>query len=97
MQPLDQPRRGGALAGAGGAEQHGVTITTPDPALKIINGGRLVAGRLELADDLEATVEPGNVERHDPHGTPRVRHFTAIAGQPVISFDIAIVAHIAAG
>ena len=73
LQPLDQPRRGGALARAGRAEQHGVAVAAPHPALKIVDGGRLVAGRLKLTDDLEAAVQPGNVERHAVNGTPEVR------------------------
>ena len=64
LQPLDQPRRGGALAGAGRAEQHRVAVAAPDPALQLVDGGRLVAGRLEVADDLETAVQPGNVKRH---------------------------------
>ena len=48
-------------------------VAAPDPTLKFIDGGRLVAGRLEVTDDLEAAVEPGNVERHAINGTPEVR------------------------
>ena len=54
LQPLDQPRGGGRLPGAGGAEQHHVALPRLNPPLQLLDGGRLVAGRLMRADHLEA-------------------------------------------
>ena len=53
LQPLDEPGRGGRLAGAGGAEQNDVTLPRPDPALQILDRGGLITGGLEFADHLE--------------------------------------------
>ena len=53
LQPLDQPRGGRRLAGAGGAEQHHVALPRLDPALQLLDGGRLITGGLVLADHLE--------------------------------------------
>ena len=72
-------------------------VAAPDPALQLVDRGRLVAGRLEVADDLEAAVEPRNVERHDINGTPQVRQLRADHGGSVIGFDIPIVCHISPG
>ena len=54
LQPLDEPRGGGRLAGAGGAEQHHVALPRRDPPLQLLDGGRLVARGLVRADHLEA-------------------------------------------
>jgi hypothetical protein len=64
LQPLDQPGRGGALAGAGGAEQHHVPFTGAHPLFQILDGAGLVTGGLVVADHLEAALHPGDVERH---------------------------------
>ena len=59
---LDEPGRGGGLAGAGGAEQHGVVLPRPHSAREVGDGRRLVARGLEVGDDLEgcqATLEVG--------------------------------------
>jgi hypothetical protein len=53
VEPLDQPRGGGGLSGTRGAEQHDVLLPRPDPALQRLDRGRLIAGGLELGDDLE--------------------------------------------
>ena len=44
LQLLDQPRRGGRLAGAGGAQQDDVALPRPDPPFELVDGGRLVTG-----------------------------------------------------
>jgi hypothetical protein len=72
LQALDEPGRGGALAGAGRAEQHRVPVSAADPALQIVDRRGLVAGRLEFADDLETAVEAWDVERHAVHRTSGV-------------------------
>ena len=70
-----------------------VPVAAPDPALQLVDGGRLVAGRLEVADDLETAVQPGDVERHGTNRTPAVRH--TFCEQPTqrcaTRFDIRIV------
>ena len=53
LQPLDQPGGRRGLAGAGRAEQHDVALAAPDPPLQVVDRLRLVAGRVEVADDLE--------------------------------------------
>jgi len=50
-----------------------VPVTASHPTLQIVDRGRLVTGRLELTDHLEAAVETGNVERHAVNRTPQVR------------------------
>ena len=50
---LDEPGGRRRLAGAGGAEQHGVLLPRPDPAREVGDRRRLVAGGLEVGDDLE--------------------------------------------
>jgi hypothetical protein len=72
LQPLDQPGRGGALAGAGRAEQHRRPVTAAQPALQLGDRRRLVTGRLEFADDLEPAVESWDVERHGINRTSGV-------------------------
>ena len=76
LQPLDEPRRGGRLAGTGGAQQHHVALPRADPALQVLDGGGLVAGGLVLADHLEAAasthdVVDGAVLRVRQHGDVR--------------------------
>ena len=53
LHPLDQPGRGGRLAGAGGAEQHDVLLARREAPLQLVDRRRLVAGRLVVADHLE--------------------------------------------
>jgi hypothetical protein len=53
LHPLDRPRHRGALAGAGDAEQRLEPIAAQDALSQLVDGPRLVAGRLELRDDLE--------------------------------------------
>ena len=45
LQLLDQPRGGGRLAGAGGAQQHDVLLARRQPPLQLGDRGRLVARR----------------------------------------------------
>nr|BFF24944.1 hypothetical protein GCM10025732_29090 [Glycomyces mayteni] len=70
LEPLDQPRGRGGLAGAGGAEQHGVALAAADPVGELRDRGRLVAGGPVLADHLEAPVGARNIESHGPTVTP---------------------------
>jgi hypothetical protein len=49
-----------------------VAVACAHPALKLIDGCRLVAGWHVVADDLEATVEPRDVETHALNRTPGV-------------------------
>ena len=53
LHPLDEPGRGGRLAGAGGAEQHDVVLAALHPLLEVLDGRGLVARRGVRADDLE--------------------------------------------
>ena len=74
LHAFDQPGGGGRLAGAGGAEQHHVAFPGLDPALQLVDGGRLVAGRLVLADHLETPagahhLVDGAILRVRQHGT----------------------------
>src|SRR5699024_7634055 len=48
-----QPGRRGRLAGAGSAEQHHVLLLRAQPALELVDRRRLVAGGLEVGNDLE--------------------------------------------
>ena len=59
LQPLDQPRRRRALAGAGGAEQHDMPVAGLHPAGQILDGRRLVAGGPVIADHLEVRSSAG--------------------------------------
>ena len=73
LQPLDQPRGRGRLAGAGGAQQHHVALPCLDPALQLLDGGGLVTGGCVLADHLESAagahdVLDGAVLRVRQHG-----------------------------
>ena len=61
LHPLDQPGRGGRLAGAGRTEQDDVLLPGRDPALQLRDGRGLVTGRLVLADDLQPAVSPRNL------------------------------------
>jgi hypothetical protein len=72
---LDQPRRGRRLAGAGSAEEHDVLLAGVDPLGELLDRGRLVAGRLELADDAETPLGGSDVGlcAHVDDGTTRVR------------------------
>ena len=54
LQPFDEPRGGGRLAGTGGAQQHDVALPRRDPALQLVDRGRLVTRRRVRADHLEA-------------------------------------------
>ena len=72
LELFDEPGGCGALAGAGRAEQHRVAVAAPHPSVELGDGRRLVTGRLEFADDLEAAVESWDVERHADHRTSRV-------------------------
>src|SRR5207248_115507 len=76
LQPLHQPRGGRALPGAGRAEQDDVPVAPPRPTLKLVDGRRLVAGRLVVADHLEAIVEAGDVQGHAGNPTSTLRHFS---------------------
>ena len=75
LQPLDQPGRRRALAGAGRAEQHDVLLARADAPLEVVDRGRLVAGRLVVADDLERGEPRSDVGdgSHDAHRTSTVR------------------------
>src|SRR5439155_17451536 len=53
LHPLDRPGDRRALAASGDAEQRLKAVATVDAARQRVDGGRLVAGRLELADDVE--------------------------------------------
>ena len=64
LQPLDQPGGGGALAGAGGAEQHHVPVAPADALLQLVDRGRLVARGRVLADHRERAVQARDVEAH---------------------------------
>ena len=49
LQPFDEPRRGGRLAGAGGTEEHDVALARSDALLEFLDGGGLIAcGRNSL-------------------------------------------------
>ena len=61
LQSLDQPRGGGGLAGAGGAKQHHVALPRLDPALQVVDGGRLVTRGRVIADDLEPAADAHHV------------------------------------
>lgn len=56
LDPLDQPRGGRGLTGAGGTEQDGVLLARLQAALEFVDGGGLIARGFELADDFEACV-----------------------------------------
>ena len=53
LEPLDHPRGGRRLAGAGRAEQHDVLLTAADAPLEVGDRGGLVPAGLVGADDLE--------------------------------------------
>ncbi|CNL39223.1 Uncharacterised protein [Mycobacterium tuberculosis] len=61
LQAFDQPRGGRRLPGAGGAEQHHVTLPRVDPPLQLVDCGRLVAGRSMRTDHLEVTAGAHNL------------------------------------
>ena len=54
LQAFDQPCGGGRLPGPGGTQQHHVALPRQNPPLQLLDGGRLVAGRVVRADHLEA-------------------------------------------
>ena len=66
---LDQPGRGGRLAGAGRAEQHDVGLAGVDAAGELRDRLRLVAARGVVADDLERA-----------HGAGRLHAFRLSSG-----------------
>ena len=74
LELLDQPRGGGRLAGAGGAQQHHVVLPGLDPPGQLGDRLGLVAGRAVVADDLErghGALEFGHWS-HGENGTRRV-------------------------
>ena len=54
LQAFDQPRRRSRLPGAGGTQQHYVALPRQNPALQLLDGGRLVTGWVVRTDHLEA-------------------------------------------
>ena len=68
LQLFRQPCHRGRLASTGGTQQNDVLLTALDPLLQLCNGLRLVARRLELADDVEgrnAASDVGNWTHED--------------------------------
>ena len=53
LKSLDQPGRRRRLARTGRAEQDGIAVAALDAALQIVDRGRLVARRREVADNLK--------------------------------------------
>lgn len=68
LQLLDQPCRGRALAGTGGAQQDDVLLPRADAFGELGDGGGLVTARPELGDHLEGGHGPLQVG-HRAHGT----------------------------
>src|SRR5581483_11610884 len=63
LHAFDEPGGGGRLAGAGGAQQHHVTLAGGNATLEFVDGSRLFTRRLVLAHHLESTA-----------GTHQTRH-----------------------
>jgi hypothetical protein len=78
LEPFDQPRGRGRLARAGRAQEDVVLRTGADAFGQRVDGGGLVAGRLEVRDDLELPrrgldQHATGLRLHGVHGTGRVR------------------------
>ena len=64
LQALDQPGRGGRLAGAGGAHEHHVVLAVLDARGQFLDGLRLVARRLIRRLDDERLIDTFDIEPH---------------------------------
>jgi len=68
LQLLGEPGDGRRLAGAGGAEQHGVLGAGPDPLLHRRDRLRLITRRDHVL--MTSTGRRGAADRYRAHGTP---------------------------
>ena len=81
---LDEPGRRRRLAGAGRAEQHDVGLPRLDAVRELLDGGRLVAARGVLADDLEGSHRARGFHALQPRQAPPTARWAAAAhtGRP---------------
>jgi hypothetical protein len=95
LQPLDEPCGGCRLPGTGGTQQHHVVLPRLDSPLQLLDGRRLVTGRVVRADHLEVPTHAHHVldravfgvgdnrmlgsESHVHQGRRQYRHSTLLS------------------